>query len=125
MTAVSLISFPAEIIDYELRSFAWLGFSTSIDALDASTSGPTSGPARATTSARIAVRGICHRSIVRNLTDLVAQEGDEFIAIHSPRSAEHKPNYRELGRFDTIARGRGIFSFGRLALTLFFIPEAA
>jgi hypothetical protein len=39
-----------------------------------------------------------------NLTDLVAQEGNEFIAIHSPRSAEHKPNYRELGRFGTHAQ---------------------
>jgi hypothetical protein len=38
-----------------------------------------------------------------NLTELVAQEGNEFIAIYSPRSAEHKPNYRELGRFKTHA----------------------
>jgi len=36
-----------------------------------------------------------------NLTEFVAQEGDEFIAIHSPRSAEHEPGYRELGRFRT------------------------
>jgi hypothetical protein len=36
-----------------------------------------------------------------NLTELVEQKGNEFIAIHSPRSAEHKPNYRELGRFKT------------------------
>jgi hypothetical protein len=38
-----------------------------------------------------------------NLTDLVGQEGNEFIAIHSPRSAEDKPNYREMGRFKTQA----------------------
>jgi len=38
-----------------------------------------------------------------NLTDLVAQEGNEFVAIHSPCSAEDKPNYRELGRFKTHA----------------------
>jgi hypothetical protein len=38
-----------------------------------------------------------------NLTELVAQDGDAFIAIRSPRSAEHDPDYRELGRFRTRA----------------------
>jgi hypothetical protein len=36
-----------------------------------------------------------------NLTELVAQDGREFIALRSPDSAEHDPDYRELGRFPT------------------------
>jgi hypothetical protein len=36
-----------------------------------------------------------------NLTELVARDGQEFIALRSPDSAEHDPDYRELGRFPT------------------------
>ena len=36
-----------------------------------------------------------------NLTGLVGQEGDEFIVLRSPKSADRKPDYRELGRFAT------------------------
>jgi hypothetical protein len=39
-----------------------------------------------------------------DLTELVAQEGDEFVAIRSPASAELGPDYRELGRFPTRAQ---------------------
>jgi hypothetical protein len=39
-----------------------------------------------------------------NLTEFVAQEGEEFVAIRSPRSADHDPDYRELGRFPTRAK---------------------
>jgi hypothetical protein len=59
------ISSPVEIIDCDLRSFAWPGFLTSIDAPDASASGPTNGPACATTSARIAVHETCRPSTVK------------------------------------------------------------
>lgn len=38
-----------------------------------------------------------------NLTELVAQEGKEFVAVRSPRSAEHDPDYQQLGRFPTRA----------------------
>ena len=34
-----------------------------------------------------------------NLTELIEQNGSEFVAIRSPRSAEHYPDYREAGRF--------------------------
>jgi hypothetical protein len=37
----------------------------------------------------------------QNLTELVAQDGQEFIALRSPSSAEHDPDYIELGRFPT------------------------
>jgi hypothetical protein len=36
-----------------------------------------------------------------NLTELIEQDGKEFVAIRSPRSAEHDPDYREVGRFPT------------------------
>jgi hypothetical protein len=37
----------------------------------------------------------------QNLTEVVAQEGDVFVAFRSPDTAEHDPDYRELGRFPT------------------------
>jgi hypothetical protein len=34
-----------------------------------------------------------------NLTELIEQDGSEYVAIRSSRSAEHDPDYREVGRF--------------------------
>jgi hypothetical protein len=34
-----------------------------------------------------------------DLTEFVEREGGEFVAIRSPASAEHDPDYQELGRF--------------------------
>lgn len=39
-----------------------------------------------------------------DLTELVVPEGKEFIVLRSPYSAEHDPNYEEIGRFPTQAR---------------------
>ena len=39
-----------------------------------------------------------------DLTELVAPEGKEFIALRSPDTAEDDPEYRELGRFPTRAK---------------------
>jgi hypothetical protein len=36
-----------------------------------------------------------------DLTTLVEPEGQEFIVLRSPETAEHDPDYRELGRFPT------------------------
>jgi hypothetical protein len=36
-----------------------------------------------------------------NLTELIEQDGDQFVAIRSPDTAEHDPDYREVGRFPT------------------------
>jgi len=36
-----------------------------------------------------------------DLTEIVEREGDAFVALRSPDTAEHNPNYRELGRFPT------------------------
>ena len=45
-----------------------------------------------------------------DLTELVAQEGKEFVAIRSPRSAEHYPDYQELGRFPTRQKAKQFFT---------------
>jgi hypothetical protein len=34
-----------------------------------------------------------------DLTELVEKEGDEFVVLRSPETAEHDPGYVELGRF--------------------------
>jgi len=39
-----------------------------------------------------------------DLTELIEQFGDEFVALRSPASAEHDPDYQELGRFPSRAR---------------------
>jgi hypothetical protein len=36
-----------------------------------------------------------------DLTELIEHDGNEFVAIRSPNSAEHDPAYREVGRFPT------------------------
>jgi hypothetical protein len=33
------------------------------------------------------------------LTTLIEEEGKEFIVLWSPETAEHEPDYHELGRF--------------------------
>jgi predicted nucleic acid-binding Zn-ribbon protein len=39
-----------------------------------------------------------------DLTELVLQDGDEFIAMRSPETAEYDPDYEELGRFPNRAK---------------------
>lgn len=36
-----------------------------------------------------------------DLTVLIVQEGNGFVVLRSSETAEHDPNYRELGRFPT------------------------
>jgi hypothetical protein len=36
-----------------------------------------------------------------DLTEFIGQEGDEFVVMRSPDTAEHNPDYRELGRFSS------------------------
>jgi hypothetical protein len=36
-----------------------------------------------------------------NLTDIIAKDADEFTAFRSPGSAEHDPEYIEVGCFPT------------------------
>ena len=39
-----------------------------------------------------------------DLTDLIEQEGSEFVVMRSPDTAEHDPDYEEVGRFPTRAK---------------------
>jgi hypothetical protein len=39
-----------------------------------------------------------------DLTELIEQDGNEFIVRHSPSTAEHDPDYEVLGRFTTRAK---------------------
>lgn len=36
-----------------------------------------------------------------DLTELIVQEGDHFVVLRSPETAEDDPDYEELGRFPT------------------------
>jgi len=38
------------------------------------------------------------------MTEFIERDGDEFVAIRSPYTAEDDPDYRELGRFPTRAK---------------------
>ena len=39
-----------------------------------------------------------------DLTELIEREGTEFVVLRSPETAEHDPDYEELGRFPTRAK---------------------
>jgi hypothetical protein len=45
-----------------------------------------------------------------DLTELIEQDGDKFVVLRSPSSAEHDPDYRELGRFPTRAMAEECFA---------------
>ena len=49
-----------------------------------------------------------------DLTGLVEQEGVEFVVLRSPESAEHDPDYRELGRFPTRAQAEEFLATAEL-----------
>jgi hypothetical protein len=36
-----------------------------------------------------------------DLTEVMEQDGKEFVVLRSPKGAGHCPNYREVGRFAT------------------------
>ena len=38
-----------------------------------------------------------------DLTEIIEQRDNVFVALRSPDTAEHLPEYRELGRFSTLA----------------------
>lgn len=61
----------------------------------------TSGLACVTTSARIAGARDMSPFDSEDLTEVVEQVGDVFVALRSSHTAEHSPDYRELGRFAT------------------------
>lgn len=42
----------------------------------------------------------------KDLTELILPEKKEFIVLRSPDTAEHDPDYEELGRFPTHAKAK-------------------
>jgi hypothetical protein len=44
-----------------------------------------------------------------DLTEIVEQHDDEFVALRSPEAEEHCPNYQELGRLVTCAEAQAFF----------------
>jgi hypothetical protein len=38
-----------------------------------------------------------------DLTEIIVKDGDEFVVLESPETAEHSAGYRKLGRFPTLA----------------------
>ena len=49
-----------------------------------------------------------HKS--EDLTELILQEGDHFVVLRSPETAEHDPDYEELGRFPTSAKAEAFLA---------------
>jgi hypothetical protein len=47
-----------------------------------------------------------------DLTLVIEQEGTEFVELESAETAEHEPNYRELGRFATEQRAQEFLDAG-------------
>ena len=45
-----------------------------------------------------------------DLTEMVVPEGDKFIVLWSPETAEHTADYRELGRFTTRAEAEAFLA---------------
>ena len=46
------------------------------------------------------------------LTESIAQDGNEFVVLWSPETAEHDPDYRELGRFRTRQQAEAFLASG-------------
>jgi hypothetical protein len=47
-----------------------------------------------------------------DLTEVIKKDGEEFIVLWSPETAEHDPAYCELGRFSTKAEARAFLATG-------------
>jgi hypothetical protein len=47
-----------------------------------------------------------------DVTEFIERDGDEFVAIRSPDTAEHDPDYRELGRFPTRGKAEEFLASG-------------
>jgi hypothetical protein len=47
-----------------------------------------------------------------DLTEVIEPEGDEYVVLWSPETAEHDADYRELGRFSTRAQAESFLATG-------------
>jgi predicted nucleic acid-binding Zn-ribbon protein len=46
------------------------------------------------------------------LTEVIEKDGDVFVVLWSPETAEHDPDYRELGRFRSRAEAEAFLATG-------------
>jgi hypothetical protein len=58
-----------------------------------------------------------------NLTELIERDGEEFVAIRSPDTAEHDPDFREVGRFPTREKAEEFLASLDSGLALRLAPE--
>lgn len=56
--------------------------------------------------------GSRHYSPVKSedLSELIVAEGNEFVVLYSPDTAEHEPDYRAIGRFPTRERAEAFLA---------------
>jgi hypothetical protein len=47
-----------------------------------------------------------------DLTEVIAADGDEFVVLWSPETAEHDPEYCELGRFSSLPQAEAFLATG-------------
>jgi hypothetical protein len=47
-----------------------------------------------------------------DLTEVIEPDGNEFVVLWSPETAEHDADYRELGRFPTRSLAESFVSMG-------------
>jgi hypothetical protein len=45
-----------------------------------------------------------------DLTEVISEEGDAFVVLQSPETAEHYADYRELGRFASRAQAEAFLA---------------
>jgi len=45
-----------------------------------------------------------------DLTEIIERDGQDFVVLWSPETAEHKADYRELGRFATRAEAEAFLA---------------
>jgi hypothetical protein len=47
-----------------------------------------------------------------DLTEVIERRGDKFVVLWSPETAEHDPDYRELGQFRSRAQAEAFLATG-------------
>jgi hypothetical protein len=47
-----------------------------------------------------------------DLTEIIKQEDGDFVVLWSPETAEHDPDYRQRGRFQTRAQAEAFLATG-------------
>ena len=71
--------------------------------------GRINGPVRATMIVASVALDTCHLTS-DDLTDVIVEEGDKFVVLRSPETAEHDADYRELGRFATLTEAEAFLA---------------